>query len=162
MSDSGNLYPDLRDRIRERLDQAGAYKEKLGDVCQLLRDAVPIYDWVGFYLVDPERPRELMLGPFAGEPTDHTRIPFGRGICGQAAERQDVFVIDDVAAQSNYLSCSALVKSEIVLPVFHEGRLVGELDIDSHTLAAFDEAHREFLSQVCELVSEIVAGVVSP
>jgi GAF domain-containing protein len=108
---------------------------------------------VGFYLVDPDSPRELALGPFAGAPTEHVRIAFGRGICGQAAEREETFVVQDVSEQTNYLSCSVHVKSEIVLPVFKDGKLVGELDIDSHVVAPFIGADEAFLEAVCDAVA---------
>ncbi len=99
-------------------------------------------DWVGFYLVDPHREERLVLGPFSGEPTEHTSIAFGEGICGQAADTLQVFVVDDVEAESNYLSCSPSVKSEFVAPVMMKGVLVGELDIDSHTKAASKRGRR--------------------
>jgi len=100
----------------------------------LLVENVPHYDWVGFYLVDKAK-KELVLGPFVGEPTEHVRIPFGRGICGQAAERRTTFVVQDVSKEGNYLACSPKVKSEIVIPLFKGGEIIGELDIDSHTLS---------------------------
>lgn len=128
----------------------------LKEVCTLLKRAVPHYDWVGFYLVDPDKTDELILGPFAGAPTEHTRIKFGRGICGQAALTGRTFIVDDVTRESNYLSCSLHVKSEIVLPIFKDGTLAGELDIDSHTSTAFDHSDEIFLNQICL----VVAGVI--
>ena len=91
---------------------------KLQMICKLLKEEVDHYDWVGFYLVDELDDRMLVLGPFSGEPTQHVRIPFGRGICGQAAETGRLFLIQDVAAVDNYLSCSSDVRSEIVLPIY--------------------------------------------
>jgi L-methionine (R)-S-oxide reductase len=129
---------------------------KLAEVCNLLKKQVDTYNWVGFYLVDPKKSRELILGPYAGEPTIHTRIPFGRGICGQAADTEKIFIVDDVAAESNYLSCSINVKSEIVLPIFKGGVVAGELDIDSHTRAAFDSEDEEFLTKICDIVSRVI------
>jgi GAF domain-containing protein len=123
--------------------------EKLSAVCALLQAKALRYDWVGFYIVDPEHRKELVLGPFAGEPTEHVRIPFGRGICGQAAAQKRTFLVDDVRKESNYLACSLKVKSEIVVPVLKGGAVVAELDIDSHTVAAFGEADRVFLEGVC-------------
>jgi len=137
-------------------------RERLERVCALLRARRPGYDWVGFYLVDPAAERELFLGPFAGAPTDHLRIPFGRGICGQAADRGETFVIADVGAEDNYLSCAVDVQSEIVVPVFHAGALVGELDIDSHRKARFAPADREFCETVAERVAELVEEVRHP
>ncbi len=125
-------------------------------VCRTLAERVATYNWVGFYLVDPARERELVLGPYVGEPTEHTRIKFGQGICGQAAEREQTFVIQDVSAETNYLSCSAHVKSEIVIPIFRDGVVIGELDIDSHTLAPFTSADRQVLEQIAALVAPLL------
>lgn len=119
-------------------------------ICEILSERVSYFDWVGFYLVDPEAERELILGPYVGEATDHTRIPFGRGICGQAADREETIVVQDVMAEDNYLSCSIDVKSEIVVPLFRDGCIVGELDIDSHQLAPFTEEDRAYLEKVAE------------
>lgn len=129
---------------------------KLTAVCHKLAEHVPYYNWVGFYLVDPMRERELVLGPFIGAPTEHTRIAFGQGICGQAAEREQTFIIQDVRAESNYLSCSAHVKSEIVVPIFRDGVVLGELDIDSHTLAPFSAADRQILEHIAALVAPLL------
>ena len=100
----------------------------------MLKGKVEHYDWVGFYLVDETAAHQLVLGPFVGDLTDHVEIAFGQGVCGQAAEIGQTFVVQDVMAETNYLSCSDSVKSEIVVPIFKDGHLVGELDIDSHTL----------------------------
>ncbi|MBC7188493.1 MAG: GAF domain-containing protein [Calditrichaeota bacterium] len=126
-------------------------KRKLQAICSLLKDQVEHYDWVGFYLVEDE-PGLLVLGPFAGAPTEHVRIPFGRGVCGRAAAEQQTVVVQDVAKEQNYLACSVDVKSEIVVPLLRNGQVLGELDIDSHKLAAFGEHDRRFLEAVAELV----------
>ncbi len=128
---------------------------KLHAICTLLEREVAHYDWVGFYLTDPARERELALGPFVGAPTEHTRIAFGQGICGQAADTEMTFVIQDVSQETNYLSCSPHVKSEIVVPIFKDGAVVGEIDIDSHALAPFSEADSFFLEQVAALVAAL-------
>jgi len=130
--------------------------EKLHAICALLEREIAHYDWVGFYLVDPARERELVLGPFVGAPTEHTRIAFGQGICGQAADTEMTFVIQDVSQETNYLSCSPHVKSEIVVPIFKEGEVVGEIDIDSHALAPFGDADNAFLEQVAALVAPLL------
>jgi GAF domain-containing protein len=150
MNESTVSFEALLAEVQTVLNSGGGNAQA---VCDLLRDRVPHYDWVGFYLVDPGSPRELVLGPFAGEPTEHVRIAFGRGICGQAAEREETFVVQDVSEQINYLSCSVHVKSEIVLPVFKDGELVGELDIDSHAVAPFTDADESFLEAVCDAVA---------
>ena len=129
--------------------------DKLLSICSLLRENVPRYDWVGFYLVDRRKEKELILGPFVGEPTEHKRIPFGRGVCGRAADERRTIVVDDVSKEGNYLACSLKVKSEIVVPLMKGYELLGELDIDSHTPAAFDDTDRTFLEKVCERVTRL-------
>jgi len=144
----------LLDDVRRLMAGQGTREEKLTAVCRLLQDKVEHYDWVGFYLVDETAARRLVLGPFVGDPTDHVAINFGQGICGQAAEIGQTFVVQDVMAEINYLSCSDSVKAEIVVPIFKDGHIVGELDIDSHTLAPFSAEDRALLEQICEQVAE--------
>ena len=146
------LFSELLGEIEGLVSSQGEGKALLERVCGLLKERVESYDWVGFYLVDVERERELVLGPFAGEPTDHKRIRFGQGICGQAADLLKVFIVADVTKESNYLSCNARVRSEIVIPLFRGETLVGELDIDSHLPDPFDEKDRLFLEKVGALV----------
>jgi len=145
-----NILPDIDKTISSNL----TLEEKLRLICLLLKGNIPNYDWVGFYITNPEK--ELILGPFAGDPTEHVKIMFGQGICGQAAEKQDVFIINDVAKETNYLSCSAKVKSEIVLPIFKNGSVWGELDIDSHELVRFDEIDADFLESVCQKIESVI------
>ena len=145
----------LTEKIREIVDSKLDMDGKLRGICKLLRDNVSHYDWVGFYLTGKTRENELVLGPFEGDPTEHVRIPFGRGICGQAAELRKTFIVQDVSKETNYLSCSPKVKSEIVIPIFKNGEIVGELDIDSHTPSPFTDEDREFLEKVCEMVSNL-------
>ena len=133
-----------------------ADSEKLKRICQALSDEVDHYDWVGFYLVDKKEDRELVLGPFVGEPTEHTKISFGEGICGQAADNGKLFLIQDVSKETNYLSCSMTVRSEIVLPIFKGDELIGELDIDSHKLEPFNDLDTELLERICVLVSSLI------
>ena len=146
------LLSELLGEIEGLVSSQGEGNALLERVCGLLKERVESYDWVGFYLVDVERERELVLGPFAGEPTDHKRIRFGQGICGQAADLLKVFIVPDVTKESNYLSCNARVRSEIVIPLFRGETLVGELDIDSHLPDPFDEKDRLFLEKVGALV----------
>ena len=128
-------------------------------VCRALRDGVSWYDWVGFYLAVPSR-RLLVLGPFSGEPTEHLRIPYGAGICGQAAEQRETFVVPDVRSQSNYLACSIKTRAEVVVPVFHEEEFVGELDIDSHTHDPFTDVDTDLLHQVAGMAAPLVASIL--
>jgi GAF domain-containing protein len=131
-------------------------KYKLQRICDLLRSRVKHYDWVGFYLVDSEEERMLILGPYSGEPTQHLKIPFGNGICGQAADTGRLFLIQDVSREENYLSCSTEVRSEIVLPIYRDGDIIGELDIDSHSLSPFKEEDNIFLEKVCLMVHQLL------
>ncbi|RKY96558.1 MAG: hypothetical protein DRQ06_01105 [Candidatus Hydrothermota bacterium] len=142
----------LISEIKNILERPVSREEKLRDIAELLRNRVEHYDWVGFYLVEEDE--TLVLGPYSGEPTEHVRIRFGKGICGQAAALRRPFLVEDVSKENNYLSCSPLVKSELVVPIFKKSELVGELDIDSHRLAAFDESDLKFLQQVCKIVSD--------
>lgn len=130
-------------------------EEKLQKTCEILQHSVAHYDWVGFYFANHQQ-QTLHLGPFAGLPTDHTVIPFGKGICGQVAESDQTFVVDDVTAQDNYISCNIDVKSEIVVPIFVNGTNIGQIDIDSNTLNAFTEEDREFLEWLAEKVGKFI------
>src|SRR5437868_5699917 len=108
----------------------------------LLKDAVPAYTWVGIYLLDGN---ELVLGPYVGKPSPHTRIPLGRGICGAAAAEKATIVVDDVNTDPRYLACSIETKSEIVVPIMQNGEVFGEIDIDSDRAGAFGQRDRALL-----------------
>lgn len=149
-------YDKLKERCSDILKGEGGWRDKLERLCELLQREVPHYNWVGFYLVENPSAEELVLGPYRGEPTEHIRIPFGRGICGQAAQRRKTFVVDDVREETNYLACSVKVLSEMVVPIMRGERVLGEIDIDSHRLSAFSEEDREFL----EWLSSEVEGVL--
>ena len=159
MSEAGAAH--VLASVRVALGEELPAEERLRRVCQILADGLEGYDWVGFYLVDPRTGRDLVLGPYVGAPTEHTRIPFGAGICGQAAEALETFVVRDVSAEENYLACSLEVRSEIVVPVFHEGRLVGELDIDSHQLARFGGEDQRIVEEVASLAGPACATAVA-
>ncbi|WP_052078467.1 GAF domain-containing protein [Spirochaeta lutea] len=149
-------FTNLEQQIRQMLSASEA--DALGrveQVCRFLHHHVEYYNWVGVYFAVHSR-KELVLGPFVGEPTDHIRIPFGRGICGQAVQSEETFLIQDVAAQDNYLSCSIHVKSEIVVPVFRGDRVLAEIDIDSHVRDAFSEDDRWFLESVAQMISPLM------
>jgi GAF domain-containing protein len=113
---------------------------------------VPNYNWVGFYMVAPDDPNLLLLGPYIGAETPHKRIPLHQGICGAAASSGRTIIVDDVNADARYLACSLETKSEIVAPVFARGKVVGELDIDSHRLAAFQSSDRVLVERCAALV----------
>ena len=124
-------------------------------VCELLREQIEYYNWVGFYFRNGDK-EELKLGPYAGAPTDHTIIPFGKGICGQVALSNQNFVVPDVAAQDNYIACSIDVKAEIVVPIFVNGENIGQIDIDSHHADPFSKEDEKFLEFICQEVSRIL------
>ena len=123
----------------------------LAEVVSLLRRERPHYHWVGVYLLQGE---ELVLGPYVGKPTPHTRIPLDQGICGAAASTGQTLVVDDVNADPRYLACSLETRSEIVVPILHQGRVLGEIDIDSDQPAAFTPDDRDLLEGVAFLLGE--------
>ena len=141
-------FQELQPRVSTIIvDTLLSRDEKLQSICQLLNENVAHYNWAGFYFANHEN-RTLHLGPYVGAPTDHTIIPFGKGICGQVAESNSNFVVPDVAAQDNYIACSFTVKSEIVVPLFVNGENIGQIDIDSHILDPFTEEDERFLEFV--------------
>lgn len=142
-------------RANEIIDSSDPRDEKLLTICRLLTNEIEAFDWAGFYLADPHAERELILGPYVGEPTEHIRIPYGKGICGQSAETNETFVVQDVSQADNYIACSVNVKSEIVVPVRKNGDFIAQLDIDSHQKDAITDDHRKLLEQICELASKL-------
>ncbi len=149
------MFEDLKPKVASLLNGENPVDNRLKAVCDLLQAEVEYYDWVGFYFRNGEK-EELKLGPYAGEPTDHTIIPFGKGICGQVAVSNENFVVPDVAAQDNYIACSITVKSEIVIPLFKNGENIGQIDIDSNTPDPFTEEDERFLEYVNEIVAQIL------
>lgn len=143
------MLNDLRPKITTILSDVDTTLElRLQNICKLLKDSIPYYNWVGFYFNNGDK-EELKLGPFAGEPTEHTIIPFGKGICGQVAISNKNFLVPDVSAQDNYIACNLNVKSELVVPLFSNGINIGQIDIDSNTPDPFtdeDEALLEFIN----------------
>ncbi len=158
MANKAKIFAELLPELEATLRGGAARDEKLQRVCDLLKAEVSYFDWVGFYITDPEKPDDLVLGPYNGAPTEHVRISVGTGICGRAAQTRRMFVVQDVSKETNYLACSPDVKAEIVLPVLVGGDIWGELDIDSHTLSPFSSDDGEFLGKVCSLVAEMVRG----
>ncbi|WP_224491593.1 GAF domain-containing protein [Robertkochia flava] len=148
------------DLLKPQIDQIIADTERTPDqkmeaICELLQTSVAHYDWVGFYFKNGDK-NELKLRAFAGEPTDHTIIPFGKGICGQVAVSNENFVVPDVAAQDNYIACSINVKAEVVIPLFVNGENIGQIDIDSHTPDPFTEADERFLEYINKKVATLL------
>ena len=136
------------DRI---LNRGGSDEEVLQGVVDVLHERVNHYSWVGIYLVEGD---DLVLGPWKGlQATEHVRIPVGQGVCGAAAATGRTEVVDDVNADLRYLACFATTRSEIVVPIAHEGLVVGEIDIDSDTPAAFGDDDRAFLERIALQIS---------
>ena len=141
-------FEELKPKVTEiTSNSAISREEKLLKICELLSNSINYYNWVGFYFANHET-KTLHLGPYVGAETDHTIIPFGKGICGQVAVSNANFVVPDVAAQDNYIACSFTVKSEIVVPLFVNGISIGQIDIDSHVLNPFTEDDERVLEFV--------------
>jgi GAF domain-containing protein len=130
---------------------------RLQELCELLQISIPHYNWVGFYWANHPA-RTLHLGTYAGEATDHTVIPFGKGICGQVAESDSNFIVPDVQLQTNYIACSITVKAEIVVPVWFQGKNVGQIDIDSHQLDPFTDEDVLFLEWLNEQIAHLLSN----
>jgi L-methionine (R)-S-oxide reductase len=147
------LPADLRPDLDAIAKNSSNSTELLDAIVALFHERLTNYNWVGFYLLEENSAdKMLVLGPFRGAPTPHTRIPLNQGICGAAAASGETLVVDDVNADPRYLSCSIETKSEIVVPIFAGGRVIGELDIDSHAPAAFGGEDRA----LCEYAAKVV------
>jgi L-methionine (R)-S-oxide reductase len=141
----------LTDRVKDLSRRAADANDLMRQTVELLRRERPHYNWVGVYLLEGGT---LVLGPYTGKPTPHTRIALNQGICGAAASSGETLIVDDVNADPRYLACSLETKSEIVVPIRREGKILGEIDIDSDAPGAFTEQDRRLL----EAVAEILAG----
>ncbi len=151
------LLEDITRAIAQAPDALTAMRETV----TMLKARLPHYTWAGIYLLEGE---ELVLGPYLGKPSPHTRIPLGRGICGAAATERATIVVDDVNSDPRYLACSIETRSEIVVPIIvadgsgqDSGRVLGELDIDSDQPAAFGPADRELLEAVAAALAPKLA-----
>jgi|SRR5437899_347776 len=154
---TGSRIPDILKELDRLTQAAGPVEDFMWEVVKLLHDRMLKYNWVGFYMLEKSpyaQPSMLVLGPFQGAMTAHTRIPLNLGICGAAASTGKTVVVDDVSQDKRYLACSTETKSEIVVPVFVRGRVVGELDIDSHFPAAFRAEDRELVEHCASLVGK--------
>lgn len=140
---AARLHTDLSS-IRDR-------DEAMRTVVAYLKAALRHYTWVGIYLLVGN---ELVLGPYEGKPSPHTRIPLGRGICGAAATERATIVVDDVNSDPRYLACSIETQSEIVVPIVRDGAVLGEIDVDSDIRAAFGQQDRDLLEVVAAILSE--------
>src|SRR5271169_3272964 len=146
---------EVRAEVSELAAATSTAQDLMDKMVNLLHHRMLKYNWVGFYLLEPgAEPPMLVLGAFEGAMTPHTRIPLNQGICGAAASSGKTVVVDDVSKDARYLACSLETKSEIVVPVFVHGKVVGELDIDSHFPAAFGDDDRKLVEYCASLVGK--------
>lgn len=141
------LLTDIRAAITAAPDATTAMTEAVA----LLKARLPHYSWAGIYLLEGDT---LVLGPYLGKPSPHTRIPLGRGICGAAATEKATIIVDDVHSDARYLACSIETKSEIVVPILDGDRVLGEIDIDSDQPAAFGASDKSLLEHVAAALAE--------
>jgi L-methionine (R)-S-oxide reductase len=146
----------LLSEIRRAASTASALESLQQTVAQVLSRDLPHYSWTGFYMLDPKDADTLVLGPFVGDPTPHIRIPVTQGICGAAVASGETVIVDDVNADPRYLSCSIKTKSEIVVPIYAHGKVIGEIDIDSHDPAAFTQQDKILLEEVAQILGKYV------
>lgn len=139
-------YTALANQVALLIHDKG--KDAMQPICDLLFNQIPHYNWVGFYFMNNEK-QALELGPYAGAETEHTVIPYGRGICGQVAVSGKPFLVEDVSIEENYLSCSVATKAELVVPIYKGEELVAQIDIDSHKRNPFTMHDEDFLKQIC-------------
>ncbi|MBC7080903.1 MAG: GAF domain-containing protein [Thermoplasmatales archaeon] len=147
------IFKELIEKIKEIASMQLDKNSKLKRICDLMKEKIHYYNWVGFYFA---RDEELVLGPFCGSDTEHKIIPFGKGICGQVAKSKNTLIVQDVSKEKNYLACSREVKAEIVVPIIKDGKFLGEIDIDSHYISSFTDEDKEFLEEVCKIVADII------
>jgi L-methionine (R)-S-oxide reductase len=147
------------DAFAQILSEVSTFAEAASDlaalqnfIVEIIPNRLPYYNWTGFYMLDLDDPETLVLGPFRGAPTEHVRIPVSQGICGAAVAQNHAVIVDDVNSDPRYLACSFEAKSEIVVPIRVNGAVVGEIDIDSHDLAAFSPQDKEFLEKCAAIV----------
>jgi L-methionine (R)-S-oxide reductase len=146
---------EVRNEVSELAKASQNAQDLMQRMVKLLHERVLKYNWVGFYMLEPgAQPPVLVLGAFEGAMTPHTRIPLNQGICGAAASTGQTVVVDDVNKDPRYLACSLETKSEIVVPVFAHGKVVGELDIDSHFPAAFTPEHQDLVKYCAAAVGK--------
>lgn len=145
-------YSDVEMQIQGVLDGEPNRTARLATIACLLSEAFDDYFWTGFYLVDPDKPGELVVGPYQGT-LGCLRIPFGRGVCGTAAAERETQIVEDVHAFPGHIACDGRTESEIVVPVFDGNALIGVLDVDSMRSAAFDKTDAEALERIAAMIA---------
>lgn len=149
------MYDILLKEIKLYLETSSSFEESLKWICNLLKKRVEKYHWVGYYMND-EKNKRLVLKCFSGKPTSHKIIPYGKGVCGQVANKKKTIIVDDVEREENYISCNIDVKSEIVVPLFLNNIIMGQIDIDSNFPSAFNSHDELFLIEINSLVSKLL------
>jgi L-methionine (R)-S-oxide reductase len=145
-------YAAVAEEIAAVLEGEPNLTARMATVAAMLAASFGHYFWTGFYVVDPARPDELVVGPYQGT-LGCLRIPFGRGVCGTAAALRQTQVVEDVHVFPGHIACDSRSQSEIVVPVFDEaGRLIAVLDVDSEQPAAFDQTDRDWLERIVNAV----------
>jgi GAF domain-containing protein len=148
----------LLDQIRHLASASSSLVGLQTGIVAAAAERLPHFSWTGFYMLDPADAEMLVLGPFVGAATPHVRIPVSQGICGAAVSAGETVIVDDVGSDPRYLSCSIETKSEIVVPIYATGKVVGEIDVDSHERAGFKNDDRVFLEEVARIVGSYIEG----
>jgi L-methionine (R)-S-oxide reductase len=159
MENRGMINPAFHDIVSEirRFAETAKNFVSVQEFCvRIIADRLSNYNWVGFYMLDPDDENFLVLGPYHGASTEHVRIPVTEGICGAAVAQGETVIVEDVSADLRYLACSLETRSEIVVPIRAKGRIVGEIDIDSHTINAFGSDDRGFLEECAEVLGQFL------
>lgn len=144
------LFQRLQLEAKDIIDSTEEMDQVYRKIVKLLDTNIPYYNWTGFYMVEQG---QLVLGYYLGKPTEHLTIQFGEGICGQAAERKESFIVADVSKEDNYLACSLETASEIVVPIMKGDRVLGEIDIDSDQPGAFDALDQHLLEAIAAMLA---------
>jgi L-methionine (R)-S-oxide reductase len=151
------MHEELLREFQDFAKTAPTAKSVMESIAQRLHEKMPRYNWVGFYLVDPTDSGVLLVGPFVGSFTPNARIPLSSGLCGAAASSGQTVVVHDVSKDSRYLAGSALVKSEIVVPIFVKNKLAAELDVESYFANTFTQPEQDFVEACASLVGKSLA-----
>jgi L-methionine (R)-S-oxide reductase len=153
---SENAFAQILSDVSKFAESANDLTSLQNFIVEIIPQRLPYYNWTGFYMPDPDDPETLVLGPFRGAPTEHVRISVSQAICGAAVAQNDTVIVDDVHSDPRYLACSLETRSETVVPIRANGAVVGEIDIDSHDLAAFSARDKEFLEKCAAIVGSFI------
>ena len=152
------MADSLENDIIAAIDAAPNAAVAMDDTVRLLKERLSYYTWAGIYLLEGD---ELVLGPYVGKPSPHTRIPLNRGICGAAASEKATIIVNDVNSDPRYLACSIETRSEIVVPIMRGDTVLGEIDVDSDGVAAFGDEDRQLLETVADALAHKIQAVSS-